>query len=83
MGHALGMNDAQFLKQAIAIQRSGQFQMRSCQECNPAHAHLHDPVDGPLFVCNSCRRWFYRGVDLSALEADHDDTRTPGETTEP
>lgn len=41
------------------------YQLRSCQECNSGHAHLHDPVDGPLFLCHACGHWWFRGVRLS------------------
>jgi hypothetical protein len=46
------------------VKNGGQWQLRSCGDCNEAHSHLMTD-DGPLFNCFSCGRWFYHGVDIT------------------
>lgn len=57
------------LSEALELREQGTFQLRSCQVCNPAHAHLHG-ADGPLFMCLDCSRWYFKGVDLTSLEKE-------------
>lgn len=44
---------------ALELQKAGDFAMRTCWECNPAHEHLKT-VRG-LFTCISCGRWYMNG----------------------
>ena len=46
-------------EKAIQLKEKGEFMMRSCWECNPAHAHFKDVSD--LFVCFHCGRWYMNG----------------------
>jgi hypothetical protein len=47
------------LEKAEELKRKGEFSMRTCWECNPAHKHLKKC--GGLFVCFDCGRWWMNG----------------------
>jgi len=40
----------------------GDFEFRSCYECNSAHAHLMG--DDRIINCFGCGRWFVDGTDI-------------------
>lgn len=44
--------------------------MRSCWDCNPAHAHFLDGDwgDWVLACVMGCGRYFFRGVDITVAE---------------
>jgi len=44
---------------AMELQKAGDFAMRSCWECNPAHEYLK--TVGGLFTCFECGRWYMNG----------------------
>ena len=54
---------------ALKMKAAGDFAMRSCWNCNPAHEHLKNDDPAFLFVCFDCGHWFYRGADLTTQEA--------------
>ena len=44
----------------------GDFEMRSCYECNGAHPHLME--EGRIVNCFACGRWYASGVDVMDYE---------------
>lgn len=40
--------------------------MRSCWNCNAAHAHL---IDREVFLCLGCGRYFHKGIDITEQPA--------------
>jgi len=50
-------------------EHNGEYLIRSCWNCNPAHEHLKDA--DYVFVCPWCGHWYYKGVDIT--EGDGDD----------
>lgn len=44
----------------------GEFSLRSCWKCNPAHKHLKKS-DYPI-LCHICGHWYYKGVDLTIYD---------------
>lgn len=41
--------------------------MRSCWNCNPAHEHLKEAEY--VISCFGCGHWFYKGTDITVVEA--------------
>lgn len=46
-------------EKGLELKNAGEFSMRSCWRCNPAHEHLK--TVGGLFHCFECGRWFMNG----------------------
>lgn len=46
-------------QKADELQKAGDFEMRSCWECNNGHEHLK--TSGGLFTCFDCGRWYMNG----------------------
>ena len=54
---------------ATQLRKDGDFAMRSCWECNPAHEQLKYAAG--LFACFDCGRWWIDGDYLTDENNSH------------
>ena len=51
--------------QAWLKKNPGEFAMRSCYKCNPAHEYFREDNSPWLMTCVECGHWFWRGIDIT------------------
>ena len=59
----MNIDDLQKLRKEAKAKRAP-LAMRSCWECNPAHAYLKNNQDS-VIVCPHCGEYFYKGVKIT------------------
>lgn len=59
---------AEARKKATELLEAGSTNMRTCWNCNGAHAHMIE-WDDILLACFSCGHYYLGGVDVTELES--------------